>query len=76
MEREIRSQPEAMTTVYCPGVEFKVDTEPWDWQFLQLIIPGDGAPLGKLQGEEFIEIICQVSDTNAVHWKTPPLGNQ
>jgi len=69
MDRELRLRPEALTTVYCPGVQFKVQEEAWDWEYLQLVIPGEMVPLGKLKGEEMVEVVCRVAETKAVRWK-------
>ncbi len=63
-------RPEALMTVYCPGVEFREQEEVWDWEYLQLVIPGEMIPLGKLKGEEMVEVVCRVAETNAVKWRT------
>lgn len=68
MAIELRGRPEALTTVYCPGVQFRAQDETWDWEYLQLVIPGEMDPLGKLKGEEAVEVLCRVAETNAVQW--------
>ena len=73
MAREMRANPDALTTVYCPGVQFHLPKEEnWDMDYLQILMPLDSIPNSVEKYEAYprenymLELLCKVSDARVV----------
>lgn len=73
MAREMRANPDALTTVYCPGVQFHLpEEENWDMDYLQILMPLDSIPNSVEKYEAYprenymLELLCKVNDARVV----------